>query len=135
MTKIFIIVKKRLEEVFKFSIVGIVKTFGGLGLNFIFLKYFKTPLILTYTCVYLFMILISYYLTKFFVFKKRLNSKGLFLYFLIYISSWGLGVGLLSLIRDQIVLENWIYPFLVIPFTLTFNYILVYLLFSKNGEN
>lgn len=45
------------------------------------------------------------------------------LYYLIYLTSMLLGVVLLKIFRAVLPFENWVLPFLIIPFTMVWNFI------------
>jgi len=110
---------KRLSS---FSLIGAVMTILSTGMNIVLLKYFETPLILTYVCVYASSITLSYLLNSFFTFHSALAMRKLLLYGGVYLSSMGLGVVLLKIYRSVLTYENWILPLLALPFTALWNY-------------
>jgi putative flippase GtrA len=120
-----------LERFLKFATVGMISTLTSLSANFILLKYFETPLIPTYVSVYLSVILLSYILNTRYTFKARIVWKDLVFYYLIYFTSMGIGVCLLTLYRWLLPFENWVLPFLVFPFTMLWNFIFVSRLLKK----
>ena len=109
----------------KFAGVGSICACFSLGTNFILLKYFQSPLIVTYCLVQLFSILLSYTLNSCFTFKTSFSFQKLVFYYLVYFSSMLLGVGLLYFYQYLIDLDNWCYPFLVIPITMVWNFCFV----------
>jgi len=124
-----------------FSISGFIK-FGGVGAfvtissiisSFFWLKIVETPLYLTYFFNYSFFILVSYSLNRWVTFKAEFSLRSLFLYYLVYLSGMLLGLFLLFIFKSLISLENWIYAFMVVPFTMTTNYILSALVFRNKG--
>ena len=106
----------------KYSVVGGGVTVISLSLNFVFLKYLETPLIPTYVTIYLFTIMISYLLNSKFTFKIGWSFKNMLRYYTIYLSGIVIGVVLLSIFKYFIPAENWVYPFMVIPFTTIWNF-------------
>ena len=118
-------VKNYAYKFLKFGSVGAFTSVLGLTLNTIFLKFFNTHLFYTYACVYLFNILISYLLNSFFTFKSKVTGKRMALYYGVYFSSMLLGLLSLKLFKTAIDLENWIYPFMVYPITMTYNFLIV----------
>lgn len=111
-------------KLLKFGSIGVFMSIFGLTVNTILLKFFNTPLKLTYGSVYMFNILISYYLNSRFTFKSQLTFKRAALYYMVYLSSLTIGLLLLGLFKNTFDFENWIYPFMVFPFTMTYNFIL-----------
>jgi putative flippase GtrA len=105
-----------------FSLVGATVTLISATASVVLLKFFLTPLILTYVCVYGSSITLSYFLNSIFTFQSAMSSHKLALYFGIYLSSMGLGVVLLKFYRAVLPFENWVLPLLVIPFTALWNY-------------
>ena len=106
----------------KFSLVGAIVTPLSLGTNFVLLKYFETPLYLTYVGVYAISILISFLLNSHFTFKTAIRFFNMFKYYAIYLTGMGIGVLLISTFKSFTSFENWIYPFLALPFTMTWNF-------------
>lgn len=106
----------------KFSAVGAIVTPISLGSNFILLKYFNTPLYLTYVCIYAFSILLSFLLNSRFTFRTSIKFQNLVKYYGIYISGILIGVLLISIFRSFTSFENWVYPFLALPFTTMWNF-------------
>ena len=131
----------RLSEVFSLS--GFIK-FGGVGAfvtissmisSFFWLKIIRTPLYLTYFLNYSFFILVSYSLNRWFTFKAKFGFKSLIMYYLVYLFGMLLGIFLLFVFKQLVSLENWMYAFMVVPFTMTANYILSALVFHNKGGN
>ena len=107
----------------KFSMVGAIVTPLSLGSNFVLLKFFGTPLIITYVGIYALSILLSFYLNSRFTFKTALKFRNLIRYYGIYVSGMALGVLLITIFKSVITFENWVYPFLALPFTMTWNFL------------
>ncbi len=114
-----------------FSKVGACTSVTGLTLNFIFLKLIGTPLYITYTAVYLSMIALSLYLNSSFVFRRKINSRRRVTYFFIYINSYFVAMACLKICKTLFDFENWTYPFMILPITLSLNYILTSILFAR----
>lgn len=105
-----------------FSLVGLVTTLLSLGLIYIFLKLLQTPLIITYIGIYLVTIILSFILNSIFVFKSGLSYGNGFKYFFVYISGMFLGVLLLWVFKRIIPLENYLLGYIVLPFTMVWNF-------------
>ncbi len=127
--------KKIAGRFLKFANVGIFVTITSLLLSFFFLKVVGTPLIPTYIILYLTMIGFSYILNSRYTFKAKSNLRRMVLYYMSYGISMLLGISLLFLFRKTLPFENWILAYLVIPFTLSSNFILSSLIFKNlNGK-
>ena len=109
-------------KLFKFSLVGAFVTTLSLSANFVLLKYFETPLNPTYISVYAISILISFLLNSTMTFSTAITFSNLVRYYTIYLSSMLLGVVLLNIFNYLFNFENWVYPFMVIPFTTLWNF-------------
>ena len=128
--KLIDIIKKFL----RFSQVGIVVTLLSMALSYIFLKIIGTPLIITYVLLYISMIFLSFLLNSFYTFKTNRSTKRLVLYYASYGLSMLVGVVLLSIFRKELPFENWILAYMVIPFTMSINFLLSSRIFKeKNG--
>ncbi|TVR78495.1 MAG: hypothetical protein EA412_08650 [Chitinophagaceae bacterium] len=128
--KNFDLIKKKFAG---FSKVGIFVTILSLLLSFFFLEILKTPLIPTYIALYLTMISLSFYLNSTYVFKRKFNFKTFLYYYIAYGITMLLGVLLLSIFKKTIPLSNWMLAYLVIPFTMTSNFIMLNIVF-KHGR-
>ncbi len=117
-----------------FSKVGACTSATGLALNFIFLKFIGTPLYATYTTVYASMIALSLYLNSSFVFRRRISHRRRIVYFLIYINSYLVAMVCLKTCKVLFSFENWVYPFMILPITVSLNYILTSTLFAQATE-
>jgi putative flippase GtrA len=111
-----------------FSVIGLITTLISLLMIFVFLKILKTPLIVTYVSIYTASILLSFILNSVFVFKSILSIKNGVKYFLIYFSRMLLGTLLLWVFKKIIPLENYILGYLVLPFTMVWNFSFSFLL-------
>ena len=106
----------------KFASVGLICASFSLSSNFLLLKYMDTPLILTYVVVYFTSIFLSFFLNSHFTFQSKKNLRNGSLYYLIYFSSMMLGVILLYTYENTFDFQKWIYPFMVIPCTMSWNF-------------
>ncbi|WP_394804427.1 GtrA family protein [Portibacter lacus] len=111
--------------------MGAVVTSLSLSTNFVLLKYFETPLFLTYICVYAFSIMLSFLLNSTFTFKTVIKVKNMITYYSIYITGLILGVLIMKLFTHFLSFENYIYPFLVLPFTTIWNFTIANRFLSK----
>jgi putative flippase GtrA len=109
-----------------FSLVGIITTVLSMVLLFVSLKILQTPLIATYISIYILTIFLSFYLNSKIVFKTNISLRNGYLYFIIYASGLALGALLLLVFKKLLPYENWILSYMIIPFTLTSNFILSY---------
>jgi putative flippase GtrA len=122
--------KKLIQTFTGFSVVGIISTVFSIVLLYLFLKVFKTPLIATFILIYLATILLSYYLNASLVFKNKQGKSQVYAYMSIYVSSMLLGVFLLWFFKKVTAFDNWILGYMVLPFTMIWNFIFSSLLFS-----
>ncbi len=106
----------------KFAGVGAICAGFSLSCNFILLKYLETPLVPTYVIINMVSILLSFALNSHFTYKSEKTSRNLIAYYLIYLTSMLLGVFLLFVYQWMFNFENWVYPFLVTPFTMIWNF-------------
>lgn len=125
------LIKKHLLRFTKFAKVGLFVTLLSLALSFFFLKIIGTPLIGTYIILYLSMILLSFLLNAKYTFQSSYNIKKLFLYYGSYGISMLLGILLLSIFKKVLPFENWVLAYLVIPFTMTSNFLLSSFIFKN----
>jgi putative flippase GtrA len=105
-----------------FSIIGFFVTMLTLGLIYFFLEILQTPLIISYVGIYIFGIIISFYLNANYVYKAPQNKKKLFYYFIIYLSSLLIGALILWILSHTLTFENWILGYMVVPFTMIWNF-------------
>jgi putative flippase GtrA len=124
-------IKTALKKLFKFAQVGIFITALSLLLSYLFLKIIGTPLIITYVLLYISMIFLSFLLNSKYTFKSKMSYRKLLLYYGSYILTMLFGVLLLSIFRIILPFENWILAYLVIPFTMTANFIFSSFLFKS----
>lgn len=125
----------KISQFVKFGGVGAFVTILSVISSFYWLKMIETPLYITYFLNYSVFILVSYALNRWFTFRARFNMISLLLYYLVYLSGILLGLFLMFILRKLVNLENWIYAFMVVPFTMTTNYILSTLVFRKGGRS
>jgi putative flippase GtrA len=112
----------QIRRLSSFSLIGGLVTLVSTTSNIVLLKYFNTPLILTYVCVYCAAITLSYLLNSIYTFRSGLSIRKMLLYFCVYLSAMGLGVVLLKIFRALLPFENWVLPLLVLPFTAMWNF-------------
>lgn len=112
-----------IRKFLSFVTIGAFLTLASLTANFIALRYFDFPLLPTYVLVYTITILISFYLNSRYTYGNAINFKNSLRYYAIYLTSMVIGAGLLSLFDYLLDYQKWVYPFLVLPFTLSFNFI------------
>jgi putative flippase GtrA len=110
------------RKILSFLAIGSISSMSSLGANYILLRYFKTPLQVTYFAVYSLSIATSYHFNSRYTFKAKKTNKRLALYYGTYISSMGIGLLLLTILRATLTLPNWYLPFFVFPFTTLWNY-------------
>lgn len=122
-----------LARFLKFASVGVLTTLFGLSANFVLLKFFGTPLFLTYAGVYLSNILLSYFLNARYTFQVKRKWNHLLLYYLVYFSSMVLGLGILRLFKTMLPFEDWVFPFMVFPFTMLWNFFFVSKVLKKHN--
>jgi len=113
-----------LKKLLSFGGVGVMMTIIGLTLNTILLKYFKTPLYITYTSVYIVNVLLSYLLNSRYTFKSKIKFSRMIKYYMSYIFSLCSGLVLISIFERFFGFENWVYPYMVLPFTFSSNFLL-----------
>jgi putative flippase GtrA len=116
-----------------FSVIGAIVTLLSMVISYVLLKILATPLLITYIFVYLATLVISFFLNSKLVFKTGSTFQNLFIYFLVYGTGLIIGTLLLWLFRILLPFENWVLPYLVIPFTLLSNFTLSYY-FLKPGK-
>ena len=112
------------SRILKFSSVGLIVSLITLGMSMYALAVLKTPLIPTYIFIYGTSILASYFLNSRYTFKSSVSGTKSLIYFAIYVLSMSTGVILLGIYSRLFDIDNWIYPFMVIPFTASLNFFL-----------
>jgi len=115
---------KLVHKILSFSIVGLIMTVLSLIMSVSLLKLYKTPLVGTYLFVYSTTLVISYLLNSKLTFHSSLTMQKGTIYFIIYLFSMCFGTLMYVIIPNIIILPNWYYPFIVLPFTATLNYYL-----------
>lgn len=109
-----------------FSVVGLLSTLVSLALLFVCLKQLKTPLIITYIGIYVSTTILSFVLNSIFVFRSGFSFNNGFKYLFVYLSGMLLATFLLWLFKKTILFENYILGYLVLPFTMLWNFALSY---------
>jgi putative flippase GtrA len=122
-----IIIKKMLS----FATIGALLTVVSLGSTTIGIKFFHTPLKLTYVLVNIVTIIMSFYLNSKFTFKNDISFLNSIKYFAIYLTSMGLGTYLLDVFDSFFKFEKWIFPFMALPFTMVYNFTLSSIFLGK----
>jgi putative flippase GtrA len=122
-----IIIKKMLS----FATIGALLTVVSLGSTTIGIKFFHTPLKLTYVLVNIVTIIMSFYLNSKFTFKNEISFLNSIKYFAIYLTSMGLGTYLLDIFDSFFKFEKWIFPFMALPFTMVYNFTLSSIFLGK----
>jgi putative flippase GtrA len=117
-------IKLIIKKFLSFATIGALLTIVSLGSITICLKYYDTPLQMTYIIINLITILISFYLNSKYTFKSEITLNNSIRYYAIYLTSMGIGTLLLGYFSSVFNYEKWIYPFMVIPFTLLFNFLM-----------
>jgi len=117
----------------KFSKVGIFVATLSLILSYVFLKIIGTLLIPTYIMLYLSMIFLSFLLNSKYTFRAKRTIKKALYYYGSYGLTMILGVLLLTLFKLTLPFENWILAYMVVPFTMTSNFILISFVFKKRN--
>ena len=117
---------KHIRNLIGFSIVGVVVTIFSMVLLYVFNDVIKMNAYVAYVLAYVLSIALSYYLNARKVYKAESSWKKIVLYFIVYVSSMALGVGLLHMFL--LVFPDWnrtLLSYMVIPFTTLYNFIFV----------
>lgn len=125
-------IKLFIKKVSAFSLVGAFTTLLGLFLNFALVKFFLLDPIKVYIVLYAISIFISYWLNIKYTFNGEFSKEGLFYYCLIYLSSALVGIGLMWLMKQYTAIPEYYYIFIVLPFTVIWNFVLSYLKLDKH---
>jgi len=101
-----------------------VVTFLSMLLLYLFNEWIICEVYISYALSYVITIGVSYVLNMLYVFRTKLTLKGILLYYMVYISSMLLGLGLLWLFTILLPnLNRTIISYMVIPFTMIYNYL------------
>jgi putative flippase GtrA len=122
------------KKFLSFATVGGILTILSLGSQVLFIKYLNFPLRPTYVCINGVLIMLSFYLNSKFTFKNKISFANTIRYYLIYLTSMLIGYFLLGLCQSYLPFEDYVFPFLVLPFTLTFNFVMSSLFLTGNEE-
>jgi putative flippase GtrA len=117
---------KHIRNLIGFSIVGVVVTIFSMVLLYVFNDVIKMNAYVAYMLAYALSIALSYYLNARKVYKTKSSGRKIVLYFIVYVSSMALGVGLLHMFL--LVFPDWnrtLLSYMVIPFTTLYNFIFV----------
>ncbi len=122
-----------IRDFIRFSGVGVVVNLLSMLILYVCLELYHTPLQLTYMLTYITTILLSYTLNRIFTFSSSHSSKQMLQYFAVYLSGMLLGMGMLYVFRVLLPFPNWLLSYMVIPFTLIYNYHWSRIVFSPQG--
>lgn len=111
-----------LERFFRFATIGVFCVLFNWTLNYCLLVFYHTPLIPTYWFVYIVSIFVSFLLNSSFTYYCDKTLKNLKSYYLIYLSSMFLGTVLITFYQSVFNFESWIYPMMVTPITMLWNF-------------
>lgn len=120
------------KRILGFSFVGVFVTIFSMTLTFIFNELCHINVYVTYVLSFSISIFVSYILNTYFVFKSHFTLKTLFLYYLIYAFSMLLGLIILRIY--SMIFQTWnrtIISYMVIPFTMSFNFFFVSKMMKK----
>ena len=112
----------RLPQFIKFIISGGINTVITYGIYLILLLQFSYQL--SYTIAYASGLVISYFLSRLFVFQSHKGMKSLLLFPLIYVVQYGFGILILWLCIDKAGISDKIAPLIVIAITIPVTYLL-----------
>lgn len=127
-----IFLKNHIKKLTGFSLVGIVVTLVSLLLLYICNELLSFNLYLAYFISYFLSILLSYFLNACLVWKVCPSLGAIVKYFVIYLLSMLIGLGILYALESFLVEWNHtLISFLTVPFTMLWNYIFVNIILSK----
>lgn len=118
----------------KFATIGGFLTALNQLCNYICLRYFLFPLLPTYILLYAASIYISFVLNSKYTYNSKINLTNTLKYYTIYLSSLCLGTLLLIAFETFLSFETWVYPLMVLPFTILYNFIFTIKELSLNNE-
>lgn len=118
-----------------FSLIGILVVLTSMLTLGLLLGVLKLPLFPTWWLVYLASISLSLFLNNKLIFKGHITVKKTVLFFICYLSSMFLGIYLLKFFRLITDLPNWLLGYLVLPFTLTYNFFVLSSILHKGNES
>ena len=108
----------------RFVSVGAVISLLSMACNYVFVRYFETPVSATYCSVYAFFLLISFFVNSRFSFGTRVIMANAATYFSVYLSGMLFGFLLIEFYQWLIQIPPYFYHFLVIPVTALWNFLL-----------
>jgi len=126
---------KIITQFIGFSLTGALMTIVSLALLSVLIGVFHTQLLLTYLLVYGLTIFLSFLINVKIVFNVSYSFQKGIKYFIIYLSSMLLGYLLLHSMQDIKTVSDWVKPLLVVPITLTWNFIFSYIFIKKGYRN
>jgi putative flippase GtrA len=123
--------KKMAKHFLGFGSVGLFMTVLGNVFLYVLLEMLNWNVYLAYPFIYLINIFIAYYLNGKFVFKQSFNWKHLGGFYIAYTSGMLIGLLVLTLFKVLLPYNDFILSVLTLPFTITWNFTFVNLIFNK----
>lgn len=127
---------KPVRKILGFSFVGVISTLASMAILYICNEWLHMNPYLSYVLSFVLSILLSYVLNMLKVFAATFSWMSLGLYYLTYLSSMVLGMLLLKLYMW--LLPAWnatLLSYMVIPFTMAYNYLFVNKLAKSSIKN
>lgn len=119
-----------------FSTVGVIVTLFSMSLTFIFNDILMINVFISYVMSFSISIIFSYFMNAKFVFKSEMKIKSFLMYYGTYILSMFLGLGILKVYHSFFPdLNKTIITYMVLPFTLSFNFLVVSKIMAKYRVN
>jgi putative flippase GtrA len=115
-----------------FSSVGVIVTLFSMFLTFMFNDVLKINVFISYIMSFSTSIIVSYFMNAKFVFKSAYSLKRFVLYYGIYVLSMFLGLAILK--AYSFFFPDWnktIITYMVLPFTILFNFFFVSKIMTK----
>lgn len=126
-------IKQLLIRFSGFSLVGVITTLVSLGLIYILIGMFETPIYPSYAAIYILTIYLSYVINANYIFKVKKSIYQFIKYLVVYIFGMFVGMILINLYGRLFSFENWIITCLTLPFTTIWNFILVSVVLSRKN--
>ncbi len=116
--------KNMIYQFFKFGIVGVINTINNY-LVYRFCLYIKINYVISTTIAFIVSSIIGYILQKKFVFDSKVKKKtSLVKFYIVYISSYFISLGLTILFVEYFKISDKYAPLLVLFVTVPYNFIL-----------
>lgn len=116
------LIKPLIIRFIRFVGVGVFCVAFNWTANYVLLVHYDTQLRPTYIVVYLFSIMLSFLLNSHFTYESKKTLKNLISYFIIYLSAMIIGIFLLEIYEYLFDFEKWVYPMMVTPITMLWNF-------------